>query len=91
MRRWWISWVDSDDARPLLRPSDPAIVGLWISGEYADGTSVTICALIEADARDVMAIVHRYWPEVAALRFCLEKPNGWIPGHRFPLEHRREQ
>ena len=84
-KRFWVSWEcpEEDEGVDVLAHAGE-VIDVWESGTTADGETVMACAVIDADSEQDV------WVGVGALigeyveRFCLEKPQGWHPGDRFP-------
>ena len=83
-KRWWISWHQpTEDYRPLRYPPHNPVMGWWCSG-HAD--VAILCAVVLAeDETEARANIIAEWPEAERWRFCEEKPDGWVPGDRFPV------
>ena len=82
--RYWISWFQpGEDYRPLTFPPNEAIRGWWCSG-YTDTQSV-LCAVVDAKSeKEAEDAILMDWPDLYEWRFIEIKPNGWVPGDRFP-------
>lgn len=83
---YWISFIQpTEDYRPMTHPPNEQILGWWCSGYDSDDNPV-LCALVRASS-DLAAklAIAKDWPEAMGWRFCNEKPDGWLPGDRFPL------
>lgn len=92
MKRFWISWEQiTKDYRPLQDPPQPENVkAWWKSGEAADGSFSTLCAIVDAKHESAAeTAIHQGWEanpgEIGELRFCEEKPSDWLPNDRFPI------
>ena len=71
---WWTAW-EGEDITPFQ---------YWITGELADGSKISICAVIDAESEQhVWTAVKYHFPDYEQ-RFCTEHALDWKPGDRFP-------
>lgn len=86
--RYWTSWTqESEDYRSINFPPNESILGWWVTGYAGDG--VTICALVEAESRELAEkSILEEWPEAldsGDWRLFEDRENDYVPGDRFPL------
>lgn len=90
LKRFWLSWVQpTEDYRPLTDPPEPRVIGWWCSG-YTASDHATLCALVQAETMEyAKKAIRASWPEAPGVRgnwrIDDERPQGWLPGDRFPL------
>jgi hypothetical protein len=91
MKRWWVSWNEpldqSQDCRPIKWPLPPEIPHWWCTGGAGDGSTASICAVVDAPCENAAKkLVARHW-KPDSWRFCEEKERGWLPASdRFPVK-----
>jgi len=97
VKRFWVSWYEpmlDGDYRPRRWPLPVSVPHYWCSGMTGDGAFATLCAIVDVPTCcDVEAAVRSAgWTpgvpdgEESAVRFCDERPAGWMPdAGRFPL------
>lgn len=86
IHRYWVSWwsgyyISEGCTEPPFK--------VWISGskERQDGSQkddLSICAVIDAEnENEIWQVVKKHFPDYKG-RFCIEKPDDFSPGDRFP-------
>jgi hypothetical protein len=91
LKTFWMSWYEPTPDGEFAPYTWPLPKGnhYWCSGWVADESAATLCALVMAPSEeDAKKMVRRWWKHrrPTEWRFCNERPNGWTPGDRFPIE-----
>ena len=86
MKRYWVSWWSGNYANEGC--TDPPFQ-CWISGyrdrrDNSEGNECSMCAMIDADNKDMIwEAISKYFPDYTE-RFCKERESDAVTGDRFP-------